>query len=257
MSEADRLHEALCTVSERLAGQLEGSRFERRDGYEFLAFPMFPLPSFNGIWAETDDAANDLESAVAEAEELGPPIGVMVRDGRTPAVAQRARELGFSIEEPTPGMVMRPGELQVPDSELDILQIKTADGLAQALAVAATGFEIPGELLSALYLLEVAELEGIEYYLARLEDKDVCTAIGYTVDDTVGIFNVATPPEFRRRGYGSIITAHAAQAGFDAGADFAYLQSSAMGESVYRRLGFRHVSTYTVLIRAPEVSATS
>ena len=168
MSEADRLHEALCTVSERLAGQLEGSRFERRDGYEFLAFPMFPLPSFNGIWAETDDAANELESAVAEAEELGPPIGVMVRDGRTPAVAQRARELGFSIEEPTPGMVMRPGELQVPDSELDILQIKTADGLAQALAVAATGFEIPGELLSALYLLEVAELEGIEYYLALL-----------------------------------------------------------------------------------------
>ena len=100
-------------------------------------------------------------------------------------------------------------------------------------------------------------LEGIEYYLARLEEKDVCTAIGYTVDDTVGIFNVATPPEFRRRGYGSIITAYAVQAGFDAGADFAYLQSSAMGESVYRRLGFRHVSTYTVLVRRPEVSATS
>ena len=251
------MHEALCTVAERLAGRLEGARFERRDGYEFLTFPMFPLPSFNGIWAETDAATNELEAAVAEAEELGSPIGVMVRDGRTPALAQGARQLGFSIEETTPGMVTRPGELQLPDSELDILQIKTADGLAQALAVAATGFEIPGELLSALYLLEVAALEGIEYYLARLEEKDVCTAIGYTVDDAVGIFNVATPPAFRRRGYGSIITAHAVQAGFDAGADFAYLQSSAMAESVYHRLGFRHVSTYTVLVRRPEVSATS
>jgi ribosomal protein S18 acetylase RimI-like enzyme len=251
------MHDALCTVAERLAGQLEGARFERRAGYELLAFPMFPLPSFNGIWAESDAAVDELEAAVAEAEDLGLPIGVVLRDERTPGVAQRARELGFSLAESTPAMVTTPGELQIPDSELDILQIRTADGLAQALAVAATGFEIPGELLAALYLLEVAALEGIEYYLARLDEQDVCTAIGYTVDKMVGIFNVATPPEFRRRGYGSIITAHAVQAGFDAGADFAYLQSSALGESVYRRLGFRQVGNYTILVRRPEVSATS
>jgi ribosomal protein S18 acetylase RimI-like enzyme len=250
------MHEALCSMSGRLAERLDGARFERRDGYELLVFPMFPLPSFNGIWAETDAAVDDLERVRAEVEGMGLPFGITVRENRTPAVKERARSLGLTSEIRTPGMVVTPEELEVPDTELDILRIKTADGLAQALAVAATGFEIPGELLAALYLFEVAELEGIEYYLARLHEQDVW-AIGYTVDDAVGIFNVATPPEFRRRGYGSIVTAHAVRAGFDAGADFAYLQSSSLGESVYRRLGFRQVDVYTILMGESEVSATS
>jgi ribosomal protein S18 acetylase RimI-like enzyme len=250
------MHEALCYMSGRLAERLDGARFERRDGYELLVFPMFPLPSFNGIWVETDAAVDDLERVRAEVEGMGLPFGITVRENRTPAVKERARSLGLTSEIRTPGMVVTPEELEVPDTELDILRIKTADGLAQALAVAATGFEIPGELLAALYLFEVAELEGIEYYLARLHEQDVW-AIGYTVDDAVGIFNVATPPEFRRRGYGSIVTAHAVRAGFDAGADFAYLQSSSLGESVYRRLGFRQVDVYTILMGESEVSATS
>jgi ribosomal protein S18 acetylase RimI-like enzyme len=250
------MHEALCSMSGRLAERLDGARFERRDGYELLVFPMFPLPSFNGIWVETDAAVDDLERVRAEVEGMGLPFGITVRENRTPAVKERARSLGLTSEIRTPGMVVTPEELEVPDTELDILRIKTADGLAQALAVAATGFEIPGELLAALYLFEVAELEGIEYYLARLHEQDVW-AIGYTVDDAVGIFNVATPPEFRRRGYGSIVTAHAVRAGFDAGADFAYLQSSSLGESVYRRLGFRQVDVYTILMGESEVSATS
>jgi ribosomal protein S18 acetylase RimI-like enzyme len=215
------------------------------------------LPSFNGIWAETDAAADDLERLDAEFEEMGLPFGVTVRQGRTPTVEERARSLRLTAEIRTPGMVTTPEELQVPDTELDVLRINTADGLAQALAVAAAGFVIPAELLAALYLLDVAELDGIEYYLARLQERDVCTAIGYTVDASVGIFNVATPPEFRRRGYGSIVTAHAVRAGFDAGAEFAYLQSSALGESVYKRLGFREVDVYSVLMREPEVSASS
>jgi predicted GNAT family acetyltransferase len=103
---------------------------------------------------------------------------------------------------------------------------------------------VPAELLASLYMLEVAELEGIAYYLARLGERDVSTAIGYSMDGTVGIFNVATPPEFRGRGYGATITAYAARDGFGHGADLAWLQSSAMGESVYLRLGFREVEEY-------------
>lgn len=43
MDEAQRVHEALETAAERLAGTLEGARFEQREGYTFLAFPTFPM----------------------------------------------------------------------------------------------------------------------------------------------------------------------------------------------------------------------
>lgn len=50
-------------------------------------------------------------------------------------------------------------------------------------------------------------------------------------------------------GYGPALTAQAARDGFAAGAELAWLQSSAMGHSVYRRLGFRDVETYLLLTR--------
>ena len=50
MQEAQRLHEALESAIERLAGVLEDARFERRDGYSFMAFPTFPIRDLNGVW---------------------------------------------------------------------------------------------------------------------------------------------------------------------------------------------------------------
>lgn len=248
--EAERLHSALCKITGHLAGVLEGARFERRDDYSLLAFPTFPLPAFNGVWAESDGAAPELEPALAQIEQMGLPVGVTVRAGRAPAVEEVARQLGLTAAERIPGMVVAPQDLPPPPpSELEIIRVETADGLAQALAVAATGFEVPPDLLASVYMLEVWELDGIVYYLARLGERDVSTALGYSIDGTVGIFNVATPPECRGRGYGATITAYAARAGFDGGADLAWLQSSAMGESVYRGLGFREVETYILHTR--------
>jgi ribosomal protein S18 acetylase RimI-like enzyme len=244
VTEAERLHSALCKTGECLAGKLEGARWEQRDGCIFMVFPTLPLASFNGVWAETDEAARQLEDARREVEALSLPFGVTTRAGKTPAVEAAARQVGLTGTTRIPGMAATPDELAEPSSELEVIRVETADGLAQALAVAAFGFEVPAELLASLYMLEVAELEGIAYYLARLGERDVSTAIGYSMDGTVGIFNVATPPEFRGRGYGATITAYAARDGFGHGADLAWLQSSAMGESVYLRLGFREVEEY-------------
>jgi predicted GNAT family acetyltransferase len=104
-------------------------------------------------------------------------------------------------------------------------------------------------MLAPLYLLEAAAVEGISYYLGRVDGVDVSTSVGYTLGDLVGVFNVATPPEHRGRGYGAALTAEAARQGFAAGAELAWLQASAMGVPVYRRLGFREVEDYLLLTR--------
>jgi ribosomal protein S18 acetylase RimI-like enzyme len=142
-------------------------------------------------------------------------------------------------------------------SELEVIRVETADGFAQALAVAAEGFEVSADFLAPLYMLEVTGLDGFEVYIGRVAGRDVTTAASYVVDGDVGIFNVATPAEYRGRGYAAAITGHAVLEGFAAGADLAYLQSSAIGESVYRCLGFREVVTYVLFSRPAEVSPIS
>jgi len=258
MDEGLRLHLALCTVAERLAGVMEGARFERRDGYVLMTFPTLPIPSFNGVWADEDSAAVVLGDALAEVEAEGIAAGVLTRRGETPAVEEAARELGLTAAVRIPGMVANAGDLDGPTtSELEVVRVETADGFARALALAAEGFGLRADFLAPLYMLEVTDLDGFKVYLGRVEGRDVTTAASYVVDGDVGIFNVATPPEHRGRGYGAAITWHAVREGFAAGAELAYLQASAIGESVYRRLGFREVVTYLLLTRPAELTAIS
>jgi ribosomal protein S18 acetylase RimI-like enzyme len=237
---------------------LEGGRVERRGSYDLVSFPTFPLPSFNGVWPENDSAAEQIQAALDELQGTGLPLGVLTRRDRSPAAEDASRRLGLTQEHRIPGMVATERDLkESPVQDLQVLRLETADGFAQSLAVAAAGFEIAAEILAPLYALEVTGLEGLNVYLARADGQDVTTAVNVVAGDAVGIFNVATPPEHRGRGYGGAVTEHAVRDGFAAGAEFAYLQSSLIGESVYRRLGFREVETYTLFTRPGEVSGSS
>lgn len=208
------------------------------------------LAQFNTVWPLDDSAAASLGDALEEIERLGVPCSVQIRRGKTPAVEEEAKRLGLTAEETMPGMVATSDDLHGPEvPNLEIIGIRTADGLSRALGVAAAGFEVPADLLAPLYLPELTALDGLAYYLGRVGGRDVSTSVGYTVDDIVGVFNVATPVEHRGRGYGAALTAWATREGFAAGADLAWLQSTELGLSVYRRLGFREVESYVLLTK--------
>src|SRR5436309_796111 len=105
--------------------------------------------------------------------------------------------------------------------------------------------------MQGLFAPGLLQLPGFAVYLGRVNDEAVTVAMAYRTDDDVGIFNVATPPGHRRRGYGGAITAHAVHAAFAEGADLAWLQTTEIGEPVYRSLGFRHVEMH-VLLKRPD-----
>ncbi|TML81656.1 MAG: hypothetical protein E6G09_12180 [Actinobacteria bacterium] len=166
MDEGLRLHLALCKVAERLAGVMEGARLERRDGYVLMTFPTLPIPSFNGVWPEDDSAAGALRDTITEIEATGIGAGVLARSGKMPAVEEAARVLGLTAAERIPGMVVNAGDLDRPaTTELEVVRVETADGFAQALALAAEGFGLPADLLAPLYMLEVTGLDGFDVYL--------------------------------------------------------------------------------------------
>ena len=91
-------------------------------------------------------------------------------------------------------------------------------------------------------------LEDRAMHIVAIRDRYgdvVSSAMAYVAAGVVGIYSVATPPEHRRKGYGEAITRAAMQVARLP----AVLQPSAMGEGLYRRLGFEPVGEVTNWIR--------
>jgi len=59
---------------------------------------------------------------------------------------------------------------------------------------------------------------------------------------------VATVPQHRRRGLGTVVTAALTEAAFAHGADIVCLQASPMGRPVYERMGFETITSYRIWI---------
>ena len=245
--DAALMHESFATAWERLYAAA-GGRFERRADLIALSCARLPVPQANGAWVVEDSeaAAAALPQAIEEAEALGVPAWVQTRPGheRTRRVAA---ELGLTHVELVPAMVIRPDELAPSESTLEI-DVIAEDDVERTVAILATAFEAPHDLFDWFGRLTWS-LEGASWYVGRVGDEIVSTAVGYTYGPATGVFNVATPPEHRGRGYGAALTARCVQDGFDAGAELAYLQSSELGHGVYRRLGFRDVDEYVLLAR--------
>jgi ribosomal protein S18 acetylase RimI-like enzyme len=86
----------------------------------------------------------------------------------------------------------------------------------------------------------------VRLFLARQDGAPAASATLYLSDGIAGIYHVATLPEFRRQGFGRSITLAPLVEARKEGARAAILQATALGEPVYRRLGFR---TYCTLGR--------
>jgi len=78
-------------------------------------------------------------------------------------------------------------------------------------------------------------------FIGRREGVAVSCSMAFLDRDSVGLYGIGPPPEFRGRGYGSALTVAGIEWGASNGASVAVLQASEMGEPVYRSLGFRRV----------------
>jgi ribosomal protein S18 acetylase RimI-like enzyme len=246
---ADRMHAAISATFEGFYSVMPDASFERRAGHSRLILPVVPLPLFNGVVVESKLCSGIVDS-IREVEGFGVPCGAQLRDGWSPDAEAEVTRLGFTARRPMPGMaVAADGLANVSGTELSIARAGDAAALAEAARVAAAGFGTSVEAIQSLYSQAVLGLHGFAVYVGRIGVQAVTTGMGYALGREVAIFSVATPPEYRRRGYGGAITAHAARAGFEAGADLAWLQTSPLGEPVYRRLGFRHVVMHSLATR--------
>ena len=84
-------------------------------------------------------------------------------------------------------------------------------------------------------------------WVGYLDGCPVATSASVTADGVIGVYNVATAPAFRGRGFGEAITRHTVSRALEQapGAPIV-LQTSAMGLDLYLALGFHAVTRFLV-----------
>ena len=254
-SEADELERGLREAFETLMPLVDDGRVTVREGYRVVISPRTPFPPFCGVWV--DDPAQDAQIARRACRGGGRGRGgrcAVLRAGDRGSVSDlpaAAAELGLTQRQQVVGMVAAPSDIgKAPETAVSVRRIERAEDLPLTLDVAAAGFGAPGEAVAVLYTPRLLSAPGIAFYLAEVDGEPVATGVGCILDGLVGVYSVATPPEHRRRGYGSAVVAQIVADGFDTGAQLAYLQASAMGASVYAKLGFRRVLVWDWLDEA-------
>ena len=141
-----------------------------------------------------------------------------------PLMRMEAVDSGVNKTARDPGLVIR--EIGAEESSLHV-------------TVASIGFDAPETMFAKLMGPSAFALEGLHCYVGFVDGEPVTTAVGVIDGEHVSIYNVATLPSHRGRGYGAAITDAAVRNGFEEGASFALLQSSEAGYGVYQALGFR------------------
>lgn len=247
----DAVATAFADTWEVLLGCTPGWWAERRRGL-VGGVTKVRLPTFNGVWAyglDPDlDAADELLDRVSGA---GLPYCLQARPEAAQAAELAARR-GMEAEADVPLMVLEdPASVADPAAPgLTIRELPPVDRHEHA-TLAAAGFEIDEEYFVALITPEVVDLRGMRSYIGEVDERPVTTGVGFTRGDWVGVFNIATPPAHRRRGYGAAVTMRAVRDGLADGARWAWLQASPAGRPVYERLGFRTLTSWRCWISAP------
>jgi ribosomal protein S18 acetylase RimI-like enzyme len=200
-------------------------------------------------------------AVVARAGEFfGPePPGfiVLVRRPDDEDIERAAVAAGFRA-----GWTERPMALAAPPSPSpvpDEVEVRRAADAAAVLdygRVVALANDDPGERERAPLLFhdETILAPHIAAFVAYQGAEPVACAMTLVSHRVAGVFYVATVQHARRRGLGDALTRIAARAGFELGADAAWLGASDMGAGLYRRIGFRDLGTSIVELESPAVA---
>lgn len=234
-------------------GEVPGGAVRRLDGALLFAAPS-DLPFLNGVIREPGaPAADDL---LREAREFFFGMGrgfVVFCWPADPELERAATDAGmFEVMARYPEMVCR---APLPEHAADLREVRTLDDAAaywRLCDAAYPSLGFPPELFSQTFAPEeLLEGDWVSAWLAWDERKPLACAAVFLSEDVGMVGWVAALPQARGRGLAAACTVRATNEAFARGARLASLQASAMGESLYRRLGYEELYSYRLLGAMP------
>lgn len=220
---------------------------EEADGLTLIATGV-PTPAFNPAFV-----TGPLVDPVALAERLRRFYAHAGVEGELMAIgevavrfAERLADAAGLVPDGTSsGLLLAPLPDEPPlPAGLEIRVVRDPDTLRCYNDTLARGFGQPPELLAIFEDPAILDLPDMTFYLGFLAGEPVATALRFTSHRIAGVYNVATLPGYRRRGFGAALTWRAALDGRAEGCLASALQSSRMALPLYRRMGYRHVTDY-------------
>ncbi len=204
------------------------------------------LPTLNGVWAHGTDVSPDVIGDLLDrVAATGLPHCLQVRPAASDLLAGLVAARGMTPAGNVPLMALAgPARLTAaPPAGLTFRELVPDEAHVHAEMTAA-GFELPLEPFRQLVTPAMLSAPGARCYLGEVDGRAVTTGLSHTSGAYAAIFNIATLPAYRLRGYGAAVTARAVADGIAAGAEWSWLQASEAGYPVYRRLGFRTVEDW-------------
>ncbi|MHA2283811.1 MAG: GNAT family N-acetyltransferase [Promethearchaeota archaeon] len=189
---------------------------------------------------ENLNVEEEISTVVKLIQEGKAPNGWTVGPLTTPKnLGSILERFGFSNVYHQAGMALELEDItnqEITENGLEIEIVKDKDHLRQWIDVVSTvfGIQIDFELLNYLFFEPEAR-----FYIGNFESKPVTSLMLYISSGVAGLHAVSTLKEYRGRGFGLAISIMALLDAFKMGYKVGVLQASALGENLYRKLGFR------------------
>jgi ribosomal protein S18 acetylase RimI-like enzyme len=161
-------------------------------------------------------------------------------------IAEYLQARGFTPRSTTQCMILLANDIQQPPSlpQLTISEVTDEAQLKLKCDLEMRGFSSSasdGQRYNQSYLQRgFGPGTPWHHYIGWLDDHAVGVSAIMLHNGVVGIYGVATPPEYRRRGIGSTLTIHAVRSAQNLGYPIITLSNTAMSAAIYRRLGFQN-----------------
>jgi N-acetylglutamate synthase len=206
----------------------------------------------NGVFSSARRPdAGAITALLPSRETFGLPWSIQVRgDQPSPTIVSLATDCGRSRQVSLPFMIRRFDEAPPYEIDSDSLHVRraTVEDCSTYQVAMAAGFEGPVELFSPFSSPSVLGAPRMTAWLAEEQGIAVGTGFGVLIGNWVGIFNITTHPDYRRRGYGRAMIKTVLQDAYSTGARGAFLHGTPTGTLLYESMGFGRAENWTVLV---------
>lgn len=216
---------------------------------------------FNSVmFTSPVDSVADLQARISHAEVHFRARGLgwscwLCEDMLAPSVQKAARQFFASrrmkVAAQPPGMLAdriwprerQPAKMEIRRVEDDRTRFDFAD-------VASVVFALPFAISEKIYVPESTWRSKMTGWVGYESERAVSIVATVVSEGAVGVYSLATVPHYQRHGYAETLMRHALETAHrETGIEKSILQTTKAGIGLYKRMGYRPVTNFSVYLQ--------